>query len=49
MIENEQLRQCVINIHRQLEHLLLLHRKPTEPFMDMNDNDDGESFETSSF
>ncbi|CAF0746691.1 unnamed protein product [Rotaria sp. Silwood1] len=44
MIENDQLRQCVINIYRQLEHLLLIHRKPTEKFIENNHNE--ESFET---
>ncbi|CAF2142022.1 unnamed protein product, partial [Rotaria magnacalcarata] len=44
MIENEQLRQCVVEIHRQLERLLLLHRNPTESFIEINSNE--ESFET---
>jgi hypothetical protein len=44
MIENDQLRQCVVNINRQFEHLLLIHRKPTENF----DNNDDELFETRS-
>ncbi|CAF0934511.1 unnamed protein product [Rotaria sordida] len=44
MIENDQLRQCVIDIHRQLEHLLLIHRKPTETFIENNNTE--ESFET---
>ena len=44
MIENEQLRQCVININRQFEHLLLIHRQPTENFVEINNNE--ESFET---
>jgi len=42
MIENDQLRQCVVEINRRLEHLLLVHGKPGEKFFD---NDD-ESFET---
>ena len=44
MIENEQLRQCVIDINRQLERLLLLHRSPTDPRVEIDD--DEKSFET---
>ncbi|CAF0911941.1 unnamed protein product [Adineta ricciae] len=44
MIENEQLRQCVIDINRQLERLLLLHRSPTDPRLEIDD--DEKSFET---
>lgn len=43
MIENEQLRQCVVDINQKFEHLLFIHRKPTEHFPN---NDDTESFET---
>jgi hypothetical protein len=45
MIENEQLRQCVVEINQQLERLLLIHRQPTEKF---TENDDDELFETRS-
>jgi hypothetical protein len=47
MIENNQLRQCVIDINRRFEHLLLIHRQPTEDFTLVN-NEDEESFETRS-
>jgi hypothetical protein len=30
MIENDQLRQCVVDINRKFERLLLIHRQPTE-------------------
>ena len=44
MIENDQLRQCVININQRLQHLLLIHRQPSETLIEI-DNDE-ESFET---
>jgi hypothetical protein len=44
MIENEQLRQCVININQRFERLLLIHRQPTENLLEINH--DEESFET---
>ncbi|UJR33034.1 hypothetical protein I4U23_020493 [Adineta vaga] len=44
MIENEQLRQCVININRRLEHLLLIHRSPADQLLETGT--DEESFET---
>ena len=47
MIENDQLRQCVVEINRQLERLLLIHRQPTQKPPEITDND-GESFETRS-
>ena len=47
MIENDQLRQCLIEINRQLERLLLIHRLPTESLPDIL-NGDTESFETRS-
>ena len=45
MIENDQLRQCVININQQFQRLLLIHRQPNETLCDIN-NEDDESFET---
>lgn len=48
MIENDQLRQCLIEINRQLERLLLIHRLPNENLPDSL-NHDNESFETRSF
>lgn len=48
MIENDQLRQCLIEINRQLERLLLIHRLPTESLPGIL-NQDTESFETRSF
>jgi len=30
MIENEQLRQCVVEIDQQFQRLLLIHRRPEE-------------------
>jgi hypothetical protein len=47
MIENDQLRQCVVEINRQLERLLLIHRQPTEQLSEITENDD-EVFETRS-
>jgi hypothetical protein len=47
MIENDQLRQCVVEINRQLERLLLIHRQPTEKISDSTE-DDNETFETRS-
>ena len=44
IIENDQLRQCVIDIHRRLNHLLLVHREPTVDLTEMDM--DEESFET---
>jgi len=44
MIENDQLRQCVIDINRRFEHLLLIHRQPTENLIEIPN--DEESFET---
>ena len=44
MIENEQLRQCVIDVNRQLERLLLLHRSPSDLRLEIDD--DEKSFET---
>lgn len=49
MIENEQLRQCVVDINRQLERLLFIHRKPTEHISNNNNDDDDESFEIRSY
>jgi len=40
MIENDQLRQCVVDINQRLEHLLLIHRQPTENLIEMTDNDE---------
>ena len=36
MIENDQLRQCVIDINRQLERLLLIYRQPNENIIEIN-------------
>jgi hypothetical protein len=44
MIENDQLRQCVININQRFQHLLLIHRQPNETLIEI-DNDE-EAFET---
>ena len=46
-MENDQLRQCVIDIHRRLEHLLLIHRQPTDELISINNDD--ESFAMRSF
>ncbi len=43
MIENNQLRQCVVDINQKFQRLLLIHRQPTENF-DTNDDE----FETRS-
>lgn len=48
MIENDQLRQCLIEINRQLQRLLLIHRLPTENLPEVL-NQDNEPFETRSF
>jgi hypothetical protein len=40
LIENDQLRQCVIEIHRQLKHLLLIHRSPTEDLSSVGHDDE---------
>ena len=47
MIENEQLRQCVVEIDQQFQRLLLIHRRPEEILSEINTED--ESFETRSF
>ena len=39
MIENDQLRQCLIEINRQLERLLLIHRLPNENLPDSLNHD----------
>lgn len=44
MIENDQLRQSVIGIRQHLEHLLLIHRSPTDPRPTAIEDD--ESFES---
>ena len=44
MIENEQLRQCLVGINERLERLLLIHRSPTESLPDSSN--DEESFQT---
>ncbi|CAF0830127.1 unnamed protein product [Adineta steineri] len=44
MIENDQLRQCVIDINNRLKHLLLIHRHPTDNFNEIFN--DEQSFET---
>ncbi len=43
MIENDQLRQCVVEINRRFERLLLIHRQPTENILDNNDDDEFET------
>lgn len=40
MIENDQLRQSVIEIHRQLKHLLLIHRSPNEDLSSLGHDDE---------
>lgn len=47
MIENDQLRQSIIDIRQRLEHLLLIHRSPTDPRPKTIEDD--ESFESRSF
>lgn len=44
MIENEQLRRCVVEIDQQFQRLLLIHRRPKEILSEINNDD--ESFET---
>lgn len=46
MIENEQIRQCLVEVHRNLNRLFLIHRSPNEPFSSIND-DENQSFEQS--
>ena len=40
MIENEQIRQCLVDVHQKLNHLLLIHRTPSENLAAAGQTDD---------